>query len=98
MDESRQRLVTLAMLGAQIRTEGQPMSHTPLMVDCGCKTMTHNPVIKYCPLHAAAPTMLEALRAIQTYWASRKDHEPIYISLEIMGMVSEALAHAEQKS
>ena len=42
------------------------MSHTPLMVDCGCKTMTHNPVIKYCSLHAAAPTLLEALKLLDS--------------------------------
>ena len=72
------------------------MSHTP----CSCqihysgKAGGFGDSISYCPLHAAAPKLLEALVAATEH--CDKSHKPP-IPLALMTQVRQAIAHAEQK-
>ncbi len=62
---------------------------------CGCKVIRHpdkkmNPFIKYCPMHATAPAMYEALKKLTEEGADLSRGIPNYIR--------QALAQAEGKA
>ena len=73
-------------------TSGGTTRMNPLMTDCGCRTATHNPLIFYCPLHAAAPKLVTALRGLLDMVTDNRVH-----GVELDAAV-EALAHAEGRS
>ena len=63
--------------------------------DCGCllgnNTVTKEVFISYCPKHAAAPEMFEALRLVITWDNRTEDHIPWW---KIMRQIEAAIEAA----
>jgi len=54
-------------------------------------------VVKFCPLHAAAPELLEALKVVRTALGIREDFAPLGIAISLAPMIQQAIAKAEGK-
>lgn len=78
---------------------GTPALDIPTLKDCGCTTTVWKDgsgvEIDYCPLHAAAPHLLEACKAITHASHGAMLPGPVYLSIAEVDALKAAITAAE---